>query len=405
DDTPIGSNTANIGTFTNLTVTGNFTGVGAIFSGTVTANKFMGDGSMLTGIIADMAVTANIASTADFALMASTSNFAITALTSTTADYTLLASTADKAIMSFTSTTSDISLIAVTANSLIGSVTTADFSYLASTSNVAITTNFAFLSITSNITLFSITANYSLLASTADFAFLATTADFALLSTTSDIALTSITANYSLLASTADFAFLATTADFAFLSTTADISLTSNSTLALHGYELSADTPTPDDVLKWDGSEWVPTKDFNDMRAEVYDSFGMQTINAPWETIIFDTDAILDSGFTHSSGEITFVEGGPGTRFEVFAKISVDDGTNTRTTGKFRLVYDGTEVPGTLGYTYNRNTANGEGTVVIFATIEAPANNTILKVEGQVIQGTSLVTISNGSILTVKRVR
>jgi hypothetical protein len=136
---------------------------------------------------------------------------------------------------------------------------------------------------------------------------------------------------------------------------------------------------------------------------EIYDAAGTQNLSASFSSILFGTTAIADPGYTvgGSGAQITISTAGT---YRITYRATANVNNNTSTGGEFRLTLNGSEVPGTLAYTYNHNSDRDRGTVTVVKIITVSAND-IISVEGRKYAGGNLTMFANGSSLIIERIK
>ena len=134
-----------------------------------------------------------------------------------------------------------------------------------------------------------------------------------------------------------------------------------------------------------------------------YDSVGGASSTGAWVDVPLDSEHIKDAAFTHtgSSAEVTVDET---FTYQIAADVSLGGATN-RTSGEMRILRNGTEIPGTRAFTYNRNAANNEDTASVALAIPLTASD-VIKVQFRELAGTGPVTLlANGSRLTIAKIK
>lgn len=90
-----------------------------------------------------------------------------------------------------------------------------------------------------------------------------------------------------------------------------------------------------------------------------YNAAGGISIGSSWTDLTWDTMDRKDTGYEHSLGtpEITIIATGD---YEIQAEVSVDQSSgSSRTQAESRFVRNGVFMPGTKGFMYSRNSAQG----------------------------------------------
>lgn len=136
-----------------------------------------------------------------------------------------------------------------------------------------------------------------------------------------------------------------------------------------------------------------------------YDTAGGIVLPTSWTDITFDTEVRKDALFAHGddAAEVTVNEDG---WYEITAECSDTVSDNTRSHAEFRLMRDVgsgfNEIPGSRGYTYDRNLQDGQGSVTITRLIELDSGD-IIKLEGQSDRLTQLTTLPETCRLMIER--
>lgn len=138
---------------------------------------------------------------------------------------------------------------------------------------------------------------------------------------------------------------------------------------------------------------------------DYYDSVGGVSITSE-ATIIFDTtrngsDLMV---YNVSSGETTFKESG---KFSIQSTVSIDNTNTSRSTAKIFVQLDTgsgfVTIPGIEAYTYNRTSASAENSASISTILDVNSGDKI-RVRGVRNSGSgALLTIANGSNITISR--
>ncbi len=150
-----------------------------------------------------------------------------------------------------------------------------------------------------------------------------------------------------------------------------------------------------------------------DVRAEFFDTQAQAISATGFAPLNWDTNRILDSEFRHTAGSpsVTILGGGPGTRYEIMARISTqvsDDLMPGNTQLRFALNTGAgfSEIRGTRAFVPNSGAVAGNATTVIFATLESPPVGSQIQVEAQLASAASAVTtVPDGITLIIKKVK
>lgn len=137
---------------------------------------------------------------------------------------------------------------------------------------------------------------------------------------------------------------------------------------------------------------------------EIYDAAGTQTLSPSYADLTFGTTNMVDAGYTvgGSGSQITITTAGT---YRITYRVTITVTTNSSSGGELRLTRNGTEVPGTIGYTYQRNNDANKGTVTVVKLLTVAAND-IIKVQGRRYSSTgSLSLTANGSSLIIERIK
>ncbi|MBP1672694.1 MAG: dentin sialophosphoprotein, partial [Bacteroidetes bacterium] len=174
----------------------------------------------------------------------------------------------------------------------------------------------------------------------------------------------------------------------------------------LQSRDVASTAPTDGQVLAWDNanSHWEPSGNtYQATIVEIYDAAGTQNLSASFADITFGTTNINDAGYTigGSGSQITITTAGT---YRITYRVTAIVTNNTGTGGEFRLTQNGTEVPGTLGYTFHQNSSRNKGTVTVVKLLTLSAND-IIRVEGRKYTGGNLSLVANGSSLIIERIR
>lgn len=140
-------------------------------------------------------------------------------------------------------------------------------------------------------------------------------------------------------------------------------------------------------------------------KLDVYDTVGGQVLNASYQTVVFDQTRTITNtvfGYAPLSGEVTFLSDG---EFLVVTRVSTETTTGTtrsQTAMKVQVNTGGgyADVPGTMGYMYNREVTEGKATGVASFVYTATAGDT-LRVQAVRISGNNVATIADGSSLSI----
>lgn len=174
----------------------------------------------------------------------------------------------------------------------------------------------------------------------------------------------------------------------------------------LQGVNISTTAPTDSQVLTYNNtsSQWEAANTaYKSAVVEIYDAAGTQNLSASFADLIFGTTSISDAGYIvgGSGSQVTITTAGT---YRITYRVTANVNNNTSTGGEFRLTQNGSEVPGTLGYTYNHNSDRDKGTVTVIKILTVSANDTI-SVEGRKYAGGNLSLSPNGSSLIIERIK
>lgn len=118
----------------------------------------------------------------------------------------------------------------------------------------------------------------------------------------------------------------------------------------------------------------------------------------------FGTNIRTDSNYVHNvvtgGSEITILEAG---WYKIGFDFSASTPGNVRTTAETRLEVNGAIVPGTDGYTYHRNSADGSDSCSSTVLLNVSAND-VVRVRSQSLDGTNITTIADGCRINIERV-
>jgi hypothetical protein len=173
--------------------------------------------------------------------------------------------------------------------------------------------------------------------------------------------------------------------------TDADLSTDANIQLA----KLNKVGQTVRAIPQFDGSVWsAHTKEY----FEVYDSIGGQTYLG---TITVNLDTVNKNSntsvFSLSMPDVTINK--TGTFFYSY-KVTVKSATNTRTNSLNWLEKNTALIPQSIAYSYHQNSTNGESTTGSTGIVELTSGDT-LRIRSQMINGSTLATVANGTSLVL----
>jgi hypothetical protein len=170
-------------------------------------------------------------------------------------------------------------------------------------------------------------------------------------------------------------------------------------------------TLTSGDAIIYDGANWVNSP--SSKCCDIYTDELVETSLTPvatWIDVPLNVERVIDTThFTHSenSAEVTINTAG---RYELSARVSTFlPSANSRTTTQMRISLSPlgagfAEVPGSFAYTYNRNNANGFGTMNVNVILDLVATD-IIKMQAIAITGDGNTSIaSQATSLVIKKV-
>lgn len=129
---------------------------------------------------------------------------------------------------------------------------------------------------------------------------------------------------------------------------------------------------------------------------------GTTTLSSSPTTVGLDTIRVESDNdlFSLGSGEVTVSESGV---YRVTYSCAIDSNSNSRSEMSHWLEINSTELAGTRGYTYHRNTAENRGSYSNISLVELAAND-VVRIRTDHVAGatTGGSTIANGSQLTLE---
>ncbi|MFZ1748685.1 MAG: hypothetical protein WAU01_00765 [Saprospiraceae bacterium] len=143
---------------------------------------------------------------------------------------------------------------------------------------------------------------------------------------------------------------------------------------------------------------------YNPAVIEIYDAVGTQNLTTTFSDLTFGTTNIADAGYTvgGSGAQITIANAGT---YRITYRATVRVTNNRSSGGEFRMVRNGTNVAGTMGYTYQHNSNRLYGTVTVVKLLTITAND-IIKIQGRRYSAAGNLTLTqNGSSLIIERIK
>ena len=137
---------------------------------------------------------------------------------------------------------------------------------------------------------------------------------------------------------------------------------------------------------------------------EIYDADGTQALSTTFANLTFGTPNISDAGYTvgGSGSQITVATAGT---YRITYRVTVRLTNNSSSGGEFILTRNGTEVPGTRGYTYNHNNNRIHGTVTVVKLLAVSAGD-VIRVQGRRYSSAGDLSLTaNGSSLIIERIK
>ncbi|MBL0025539.1 MAG: hypothetical protein IPO98_11325 [Saprospiraceae bacterium] len=137
---------------------------------------------------------------------------------------------------------------------------------------------------------------------------------------------------------------------------------------------------------------------------EIYDAVGTQTLNTSFSDLTFGTNNIADAGYTvgGSGSQVTIVNAGT---YRITYRATVNVTNNKSSGGEFKMLRNGTTVPGTLGYTYQHNSDRLQGTVTVVKLLTIAASD-VIKIQGRRYSSAGNLTLTaEGSSLIIERLK
>lgn len=175
----------------------------------------------------------------------------------------------------------------------------------------------------------------------------------------------------------------------------------------LQGRNISTTAPTDGQILTWNNTSslWEPKDNSADLSAvvEIYDAAGTQNLSSTFAAISFASTNISETGYTVGGGGSQITISTAGT-YRITYRITAKVTNNTGTGGEFRLMQNGSEVPGTLAYTVHINSSRDKNTITVVKIVTVAAND-IFRVEGRKYSGGNLSLYANGSSLIIERIK
>ena len=137
---------------------------------------------------------------------------------------------------------------------------------------------------------------------------------------------------------------------------------------------------------------------------EIYDASGTQALTSTFANLTFGTTNIADAGYTvgGSGSQITVATAGT---YRITYRVTVRLTNNSSSGGEFIMTRNGTEVPGTRGYTYNHNNNRIHGTVTVVKLLTVSAGD-VIRVQGRRYSAAGDLSLTaDGSSLIIERIK
>lgn len=124
-----------------------------------------------------------------------------------------------------------------------------------------------------------------------------------------------------------------------------------------------------------------------------------QTISSTYSVILFGTSVRSDTDYSYSSGVITFQRAG---WYKVIYEVSIGSNNSIRTGSQVTAFVDSSIYAGSESWGYHRNATNSQNTVSGTFLLQTSIGTT-LDIRAKYLNGTTLVTLENGSRLCIER--
>ena len=173
--------------------------------------------------------------------------------------------------------------------------------------------------------------------------------------------------------------------------------------------DVNAPSATNGQVLHYDDGDWVPTTLSGEVTVKAYydgyDSTGGTDVSAGWTDVPLGTDRQKTIDFSHTLGspEVTCNKSGS---YVIISRVTVyQSAGGSRSAAQMRLTLDTgsgfTEVSGTYGMIYSRNTTQGEGTAEASVILDLESSDA-LRLQARLESGTGTINLmADSSSLTI----
>lgn len=125
-----------------------------------------------------------------------------------------------------------------------------------------------------------------------------------------------------------------------------------------------------------------------------------QTVSSTQVSVLFGSNIRSDSSLTYNSIDGEFVVNEAGT-YQIICDGAATGASNTRTIGQWVIQIDGVDVPGSVGFSYHRNTSLGDNSCTIRSSVVLSVGQLIrIRVNSQ---GNNITTIAEGCRLFITK--
>jgi hypothetical protein len=146
----------------------------------------------------------------------------------------------------------------------------------------------------------------------------------------------------------------------------------------------------------------INTSDLQIKMAQIIDIAGTQILTATFANLNLGLSTIVDPDFTVAGGDITVANAG---LYRITYRVTANVTSNNALGGEYRLLLSGTQIAGSLGYTFHNNASASQGTVTVVISLPLAANSTISLQGRRYTNAGTLILTANGSSLLIEKIR